>query len=323
MQRIPFFDVIKCIAIMLVCIGHCYAFIPNYPSVVRPVIYSFHMSLFMILCGFFADRALSLPWKDFIAKKGRQLLIPALSTSLLLGILVSLLHNGTFLTEIYGGVWFLKALFFCFLIVFVANFFITSDIFACLVSSIVLLVIPYGGSLMINYYLLFFWTGYFLKKKYHIYIKHRGEVTLLMGLLFVSFIAMGKTQVVDKITLNSLLQAPGRMVVEYLCGLSGSLLTFGLCYYVCHRCGNSTVIKYISNLGRYTMGIYVIQTFILEKNPLIWFPQEFYITPIFDYLLIPIIGIAFTIVSFYLVRLLSNVRIIDALLFGSQYSPTR
>lgn len=308
---------------MLVCIGHCYAFIPNYPSVVRPVIYSFHMSLFMMLCGFFADRALGLPWKYFILKKSRQLLIPAISASLLLGILVSINNNGTMLTEFYGGVWFLKALFFCFLIVFIAKYFITNDLLACMVSSVLLLMIPYGGSLMVNYYLLFFWSGYFLKKNYQGYIKHSVEITLVMGVLFVLFIAMGKAQVVDKITMNSFLHAPEKIVIEYLCGLSGSLLTFGVCYFVCRRFGNSNIIKYASIIGRYTLGIYIVQTFILENNTLIRIPRGIYISPVFDFLLAPIAGITFTVASFYLVRLLSKVRIIDTILFGSQYFSNR
>lgn len=140
-----------------------------------------------------------------------------------------------------------------------------------------------------------------------------------MGLLFISFIAMGKAQVVDKITMNSFLHAPEKIVIEYLCGLSGSLLTFGVCYFVSQRFGNSNIIKYVSNIGRYTLGIYIIQTFILEKNSLIWIPQGIYISPVFDILLIPIVGIAFTVASFYLVRLLSKVRLIDMFLFGSQY----
>lgn len=43
-------------------------------------------------------------------------------------------------------------------------------------SSMTTLAIPYGGSLTTNYYLLFFWTGYFLRKHYQWYDKHTKAI---------------------------------------------------------------------------------------------------------------------------------------------------
>ena len=42
-DRIEYLDFVKFVAILLVCVGHCYVMVPNLDSIVRPIIYSFHM----------------------------------------------------------------------------------------------------------------------------------------------------------------------------------------------------------------------------------------------------------------------------------------
>lgn len=82
--RLLYMDLAKAIAIILVCVGHAYFSGGMDNSYVVSIIYSFHMALFMMMCGFFSHHSLRLRLKPFLSKKVRQLLIPALTTSILL-----------------------------------------------------------------------------------------------------------------------------------------------------------------------------------------------------------------------------------------------
>lgn len=82
-NRVVYLDLVKFVAILLVCIGHCYVMVPTIHSIVRPVIYSFHMPLFMLVCGYFSLHSLELSFVTLLSKKFKQLLIPILSCTLL------------------------------------------------------------------------------------------------------------------------------------------------------------------------------------------------------------------------------------------------
>ena len=62
-NRIVYLDVVKFLAIWMVCIGHSYFLVDmSKASILYNWIYSFHMPLFMMLCGYFSlksyDKAL-------------------------------------------------------------------------------------------------------------------------------------------------------------------------------------------------------------------------------------------------------------------------
>lgn len=86
-QRIIYLDFAKFLAITLVCVGHAYYFGDIMQSRLCPVICSFHMSLFMTMCGFFSHSSLLLPFNKFLIKKCKQLLVPFVAVSLLLAAL--------------------------------------------------------------------------------------------------------------------------------------------------------------------------------------------------------------------------------------------
>lgn len=83
-QRIIYLDFAKFLAITFVCIGHAYYLGDIMQSRLCPVICSFHMSLFMTMCGFFSHGSLLLPFKNIVIKKSKQLLVPSVVGSLLL-----------------------------------------------------------------------------------------------------------------------------------------------------------------------------------------------------------------------------------------------
>jgi fucose 4-O-acetylase-like acetyltransferase len=85
-KRINWIDEAKGIAILLVIIGHTISKY-TYGSLIRGIIFSFHMPLFFILSGMTYKGSLSLPqFKTATKKSIRKLLIPALLIFLILTI---------------------------------------------------------------------------------------------------------------------------------------------------------------------------------------------------------------------------------------------
>lgn len=318
-QRIVYLDFAKFLAITFVCIGHAYYLGDIMQSRLCPVIYSFHMSLFMTMCGFFSHGSLLLPFNKFLIKKCKQLLVPSIVCSLLLAAIAY--ANGGYMCEFYGGVWFLKCLLACYVVSYVSKKVFRSDVAACVVSSMAMLAIPYGGSLMINYYLLFFWTGYFLRKHYQCYDKHTKLITYLSLIVFTLLIILGKGHAVDKVTLHAIMSMPTYIITEYIVGLAGSMLCLGICKTVCSIASPSKMIDELSNIGKYTLGIYVVQIFVLERMAVaVPFFHVRHVDALEDFVLLPVVGIVFTFISYYIVRFTSRIRWVNILFYGGQYA---
>lgn len=319
-QRIVYLDFAKFLAITFVCIGHAYYFGEELQSRIRPIIYSFHMSLFMTMCGFFSHSSFLLPFKNFVIKKSKQLLVPSVVGSLLLAAL-AYAGGGGYIREFYGGVWFLKCLLACYVVSYVSKKVFRSDVAACVVSSMAMLAIPYGGSLMINYYLLFFWTGYFLRKHYQWYDKYTKLITYLSLIVFTLLILLGKGHAVDKVTLHAIMSMPTYIITEYIVGLAGSMLCLGICKTVCSIASPSKMIDELSNMGKYTLGIYVVQIFVLERMAVaVPFFHVHHVGALEDFVLLPVVGIVFTFISYYIVRLTSRIRWVNNMFYGGQYA---
>lgn len=79
-KRIAHLDLLKCFAIFMVLMGHGIQYLTpgDYCDKFSfRLIYSFHMPLFMAICGYFAWNTAKLSPANFIKKKFIQLLLPA------------------------------------------------------------------------------------------------------------------------------------------------------------------------------------------------------------------------------------------------------
>lgn len=86
MQRLVFLDIAKAICIILVVIGHYHPEnSPEWYTMVRKFIYSFHMPLFMFASGYIyiATKREHEMYKSFIWKKIKRLMVPYWATSIL------------------------------------------------------------------------------------------------------------------------------------------------------------------------------------------------------------------------------------------------
>lgn len=86
-------------------------------------------------------------------------------------------------------------------------------------------------------------------------------------------------------------------------------------------CFTFKIIDELSNIGKYTLGIYVIQIFVLERLAVaIPFFHLSEIGVLEDWVLLPVVGIVFTFISYYIVRLTSRIRWVNNMFYGGQYA---
>ena len=136
-QRIAYLDLTKLWAIFLVCMGHAFTMLSvTDQALLNRVLYTFHMALFMLMCGYFSHHALSMPFGPFVKKKALQLLVPTV-VYVCLNLLATWAVTGDcslgyIRDEAVGGMWFLR-------------------------------LFPHGYYLQFNYMLIFFWLGYVMK----------------------------------------------------------------------------------------------------------------------------------------------------------------
>ena len=135
-SRIKSFDLLKLFAIYLVIWGHCVMWFLSSESsenVVYRVVYSFHVSLFMMISGFFAVSSTKLVPMKFLIKKFKQLIYPCFVWGFLYLIffyLTSLNQKGFFdfnikhfLEDLYwfSDFWFLKSCFICYCLLYAGS----------------------------------------------------------------------------------------------------------------------------------------------------------------------------------------------------------
>lgn len=158
MQRLVFLDIAKTICIILVVVGHYHPEnSPEWYTMVRKFIYSFHMPLFMFASGYIyiATKREHETYKGFIVKKVKRLMVPYLVTSILV-ISLKLITQGDayvanpvtlssyakmfYLPEAGAFLWFIWALWWMFMVV--PLFKTPKSRLALFVISIVLAYLP-------------------------------------------------------------------------------------------------------------------------------------------------------------------------------------
>lgn len=118
--------------------------------------------------------------------------------------------------------------------------------------------------------------------------------------------------------------SPIKFVVQVFVGFSGSIVIIGICELIYKFLGKrkriEKVLLYFSTIGRYTLGIYVVQTFIIERLITAYIKlNEVVISPAFtDFIFIPLIGSALCLVCYYVVRITQPIKIINILFYGGQ-----
>lgn len=128
-KRITYLDITKCVAIFFVLWGHAIGQLMNHEVTDNRLymfFYAFHMPLFMTMSGFFAGSSMKMSFIELFKKKFKQLIIPALTFGVIWyihDVIVGarMLSLKSFVHLEAEDYWFLKSLFFAYLIAYVTH----------------------------------------------------------------------------------------------------------------------------------------------------------------------------------------------------------
>lgn len=272
MKRIASWDVVKCVAIFLVVWGHAlssFDMMHTHCAYLHRFIYSFHMPLFMMVSGFFSASSFQLNSRSFLIKKAKQLLLPALSWSLITCVYIVIVNGADFHSVFYefvGNSWFLKTLFACFVWVYVAKCWLKNDLLAFVLSCSIAFVMPPGSFLQFNWLLPFFWGGYFFHKYQNAIMAHMKVIlTAIFAVVLTLFYLKNTFYITHVIHIDSsaLIKNHTALIVSFLWAATVSLTIILLVHLLVKK--DNSIVKVMAFVGRYTLAIYVIQTIFLEK----------------------------------------------------------
>jgi fucose 4-O-acetylase-like acetyltransferase len=341
-------DALKGFAIFCVLWGHAIIDLKNGCDVSQnPMlvfIYSFHMPLFFMISGFFFASSLKLSFKDFLYKKGVQLLLPTIVWGVIFYLIQisSAIANGnepfySYLVEYFKSTiypnkwaWFLRELFISYGIAFVSLKLLKNKWQACLFSILFVLIFPYATKMQ-RVFLPLFWSGIFLKDNYQFVLKHAKLIWVISGVLFVVGLFFWRGSygfefpppLFEFGTLQFNFADTDNYLFRFSTGIFGGLFWVLLFEMICK---SNTFLKskffaWLVKIGTNTLAIYLLQRLILEwyLNRWIDFPN----TNIWVYNLIvtPLISLIVLIICLLIIKLVKKNKYADLLLFGKEVKP--
>lgn len=326
-ERIIVWDLLKLFAIFLVVWGHCMQHLLQLPTNENSVflwISSFHMPLFMCLAGLFAERTFKRPFKDYMLKRSRQLLLPWISWSLILLFVAFLLGEKMGAKDIGGllfnALWFLKSLFVCGLLALI-GFKPKGNRILWVVISVLLsqIVIVWNVFTMYPCFLL----GILCAKKMKWLKQYSKIIAIVSGIIFLvmSIIAANSPSFWMRdlgiramlfngnmsISKSSHLLVSIALVryTQVFMGCMGAV--FFMTLFRCLFSNNKDILaNKIARFGQFTLGIYVIQTLLVETIMPYLYSVDLQYSSVFNWIIAPCISVSIVYISAYINMLIEN-----------------
>ena len=192
--RLEYMDLLKCFAIFSVLLGHATEQLSGGLFWDHPLwefIYSYHMPLFMFVCGFFFPSSLKRSYGEMALLKLRQLGIPSLTAfAIACGIMLAM--GVTAIADLcelsFAGfmncVWFLKCLLLCYLVMHPLCRWLRKDWAAALVATVLVILIPGTEVVNFNFMLPMFCLGMLCGNRRESIGKHRTPWLISCIVLF-------------------------------------------------------------------------------------------------------------------------------------------
>lgn len=317
-KRIAYLDLTKLWAIFLVCMGHAFTMLSVGPSALPcRMLYTFHMGLFMLMCGFFSHHALSIPFVPFVKKKALQLLVPTV-VYVCLNLLATWTVTGScpmgfIQDEAIGGMWFLRTLFACYLFAWLVLR-LPGALWLKITGSIVFaLFFPHGYYLQFNYMLIFFWLGYVMKGHDGWLQAHVGGALVASLIVFLLVPWHGPAILTYDVLLHDPLQLP----VQFVGGLAGSILSITLMMLIC-RAISGRWKDGLADVGRYTLAIYGLQGVLLQNVVVRLANIDAAVCPagVQQFVVAPAIGAATVAVCYGIARIMKKNKVTAKVMLG-------
>lgn len=259
-NRVLYFDAIKLFAIVIVLYGHCVQHLISNGET-TPIyifIYSFHMPLFMIISGFFSHSVMNLKWNDVIKKKSKQLILPCIIGGGVILVLRYLFEMNISLSYAFrNDLWFLKSLFCCIVLTYIAMRIKPPYRFCLLMLFIVITQI---SLFRLKDMFPCFLFGYYFKTYYLEVIKYKYIILLLCALLYLILGFNYLDASFLQVTRDNLLHYVSKELIILLMGISASVSII----LIFHRM-EKILNQKICRIGMLTLEIYVCQSIFLES----------------------------------------------------------
>ena len=328
-QRLIQFDLLKLFAIYLVVLGHCVQhLLPTHPydEPLYVYIYSFHMPLFMMISGFFSykeELSFCSAWGG-VKRRFQKLVVPVLFWSLIIVVIKALLYDVVynydfFYNEFFNTLWFLKSLFICYVVYVSVK--VLNQRYRSFAIIFLMLLVPFMGWFHLTLMIPCFVIGV-LSKKHALF--ERPVVLFASGMIFTACLFMWNADFF--ISPSGVIRGLSHRNYEpfsiFLYRYGGALITgvSGAMFFIslfCFLFDNIHIIvgERLSKYGQMTLGVYILQTVLLETIIPVFF-QLSVNTLLIYWTVLPSLAFMIVIVCLLITRLLMHSRIINKLSLG-------
>lgn len=282
-KRIAYIDFLKAFAIATVLLGHSVEQLSGDAFWDHPIwafLYSFHMPLFMFVSGLFFNSSLRKDFRTVLGGKLVQLGIPSVS-AFLVGLAIMKISGVTAIADLcevsfagfMNSVWFLKCLFFCIVIMWPTVKVLRHDVLAAAIASAAALLIPGGDVVNLNFMLPCFCLGFVCGNREEAVARHRRALGILAVVVFLALLPfwggrltvyMVPTHVLSFSPFSLNLSNLGLSVYRLAIGFAGTLAFYLAAPVVRRLIAGGRFDAFCGTVGGATLGIYVVQTFLLE-----------------------------------------------------------
>ena len=222
------------------------------------------MPLFFMVSGFFCSSSMQLTWADFLRKKGTTLLLPCF----VWGVIIAccrfqsweILVRNIFLPTRWPF-WFFKTLFVVQIVAYISQriaFLLSKDekwvLTIAIMISLAVALIPYLG--MARIMIPIFWIGYIIKRYYTQFVQCHRLIAIIASILFIGTYCLWYWVTGSDFTQTEIVLK----LFKWILAVTGSLSVISLMHEI------KATRPFISIIGMSTAGIYILQTFVLEKG---------------------------------------------------------
>lgn len=322
------FDVVKSVAIFTVLWGHVIQYLSSgiyYENRICQIIYSFHMPLFMIVVGFFSIRSLKRTFGEFMLRKFVQLLMPSITITMVYCMLMKCTNMGGVIEALIMNLWFLKAVFLCYFLFYCCMFAVKSNrlVYLVIITLLSQFVFIYQFNLMFSCFMF----GVILQHHWE-WIKHKAlPLALISGIIFIMMLIPWDDRfwIIPSggvYPLSSIKQFESFLFQFYyrmLIGIVGSIFFIMLSELICLRFQDSYIVKHLSVLGKETLGIYLLQTILIETLLWRWLKFDDMNIIIFSLLIAPVISVLVLYLCLICIKVLRLNRVSALFFLGERH----
>lgn len=317
-KRLQSMDLLKFMAIFLVLWGHAEQYLVSDDFIDRAVyrhIYSFHMSLFMMISGFFFAMTIKPGVMKNVLNKARQLILPAVCWTIIFGLLSALIFQNipslrSIAWSMFASFWFLKSAFACSLLglfpfVLFRKHFVAAAVITLLISQ-ACAIVPLVR--LASMYPAFLTGGiiYMYHDRFRAYarwiIQGCGFVWIVCNLFLDSEAYRTMTGGYELIANHSLPEIAFWRIYSYTMALCGATAFIALFEIIFSTPRSGRVVSMLSEWGKMTLGIYIFQAFLLENLLANTLNFDNFSAPLFDFVIAPLIALIVMLVSVAIIR---------------------